>query len=53
MSVDDPAYRLFQQRFGAMQRSRMTETIMLVATVGLLFLAAAKPSPMPGSWPGV
>ena len=41
MSVDDPAYRLFQQRFGAMQRSRMTETIMLVATVGLLFLAAA------------
>jgi phosphonate transport system permease protein len=41
MSVDGPAYRLFQQRFGAAQRSRRTETILLVAAVGLLFLAAA------------
>jgi phosphonate transport system permease protein len=39
--VDDPAYRLFQQRFGALRRSRQTESLLTVATVILLFAAAA------------
>jgi len=39
--VDDPAYRLFQQRFGALRRSRRTETLLTIATAVLLFLVAA------------
>jgi len=39
--TDDPAYRLFQQRFGALRRSRQTESLLTVATVILLFVVAA------------
>ena len=37
----DPAYRLFQQRFGALRRSRQTESVLTVAAVILLFVVAA------------
>jgi phosphonate transport system permease protein len=37
----DPAYRLFQQRFGALRRSRQTESLLTVAAVVLLFVIAA------------
>lgn len=40
-AIDDPAYRLFQQRFGALRRSRRTESLLTVAAVILLFLIAA------------
>jgi phosphonate transport system permease protein len=40
-ATDDPAYRLFQQRFGALRRSRQTETLLTVAAVILLFVIAA------------
>jgi len=39
--TDDPAYRLFQQRFGGLRRSRRTESLLTVATVVLLFVIAA------------
>jgi phosphonate transport system permease protein len=39
--LDDPAYRLFQQRFGALRRSRQTETLLTFAVVILLFLVSA------------
>ena len=39
--TDDPAYRLFRQRFGALRRSRRTESLLTVAAVVLLFAIAA------------
>ena len=39
--LDDPAYRLFQQRFGALRRSRQTESLLTFAAVILLFVIAA------------
>lgn len=39
--TDDPAYRLFQQRFGALRRARQTESLLTVAAVVLLFVIAA------------
>jgi phosphonate transport system permease protein len=39
--TDDPAYRLFQQRFGALRRTRQTESLLTVATIVLLFIVAA------------
>jgi phosphonate transport system permease protein len=39
--VDDPAYRLFQQRFGALRRSRRTWSLLTGAAVILLFVIAA------------
>lgn len=39
--IDDPAYRLFQQRFGVLRRSRQTESLLTVAAVILLFVIAA------------
>jgi phosphonate transport system permease protein len=39
--TDDPAYRLFQQRFGALRRSRQTESLLTVAAIILLFVIAA------------
>nr|WP_294545897.1 phosphonate ABC transporter, permease protein PhnE [uncultured Rhodopila sp.] len=39
--VDDPAYRLFQQRFGALRRARQTETLLTFTAVTLLFVVAA------------
>ncbi|MDR3531234.1 MAG: phosphonate ABC transporter, permease protein PhnE [Rhodopila sp.] len=39
--TDDPAYRLFQQRFGVLRRSRQTETALTIAAVILLFVIAA------------
>jgi phosphonate transport system permease protein len=41
VSADDPAYRLFQQRFGAVRRARLTETVLTVAAIVLLFLVSA------------
>jgi phosphonate transport system permease protein len=39
--IGDPAYRLFQQRFGALRRSRQTESLLTFAAVILLFVIAA------------
>ena len=39
--TDDPAYRLFQQRFASLRRSRQTETALIAAAVVLLFVIAA------------
>ncbi len=39
--TDDPAYRLFEHRFGALRRARRTETVLTVAAVVILFLIAA------------
>jgi len=39
--ADDPAYHLFQQRFGALRRARQTETILTFAVIILLFVIAA------------
>jgi phosphonate transport system permease protein len=39
--VDDPAYRLFLQRFGALRRARQTESLLTFAAVLLLFVVAA------------
>jgi phosphonate transport system permease protein len=39
--VDDPAYRHFLQRFGALRRARQTETLLTFAAVVLLFVVAA------------
>ena len=39
--VGDPAYRLFQQRFGALRRARRAESLLTVAAVVLLFVVAA------------
>ncbi|MEA2787710.1 MAG: hypothetical protein QOG73_116, partial [Acetobacteraceae bacterium] len=39
--TNDPSYRLFQQRFGALRRARRTESLLTVAVVILLFVAAA------------
>ncbi len=39
--TDDSAYRLFQQRFGAVRRARSTETILTVAVIVLVFLVSA------------
>jgi phosphonate transport system permease protein len=38
--TDDPAYRLFQQRFGSLRRTRQIESLLTFATVILLFAAA-------------
>ena len=38
---DDPAYRLFQQRFGALRRSRQVESLLTVTAILLLFVIAA------------
>jgi phosphonate transport system permease protein len=39
--LDDPAWGLFQQRFGALRRARQTETALTIAAIVLLFVAAA------------
>ena len=39
--TEDPAYLLFQQRFGALRRSKLTETSLMAAIVVLLFVVAA------------
>jgi phosphonate transport system permease protein len=39
--TDDPAYRLFLQRFSALRRARQTESALTVAAAVLLFLIAA------------
>jgi phosphonate transport system permease protein len=39
--TDDPEYRLFVQRFGALRRARQTESALTFAAVLLLFLIAA------------
>ncbi len=39
--VSDQAYRLFQQRFGALRRARQTESLLTVTAVVLLFVVAA------------
>lgn len=39
--TDDPAYRLFQQRFRSLRRARQTEALLTVAAVVLLFVIAA------------
>jgi phosphonate transport system permease protein len=39
--TDDPAYRLFLQRFGALRRSRQMESALTVAAAMLLFVVAA------------
>jgi phosphonate transport system permease protein len=39
--VDDPAYRLFQQRFGSLRRSRQTETLLTFAIIILLFVVSS------------
>jgi phosphonate transport system permease protein len=39
--IDDPAYRLFQQRFGALRRARQTETLLTFTAVILLFVICA------------
>jgi phosphonate transport system permease protein len=39
--TDDPAYRLFLQRFSALRRSRQTESALTVAAAILLFVIAA------------
>ena len=39
--TEDPAYRLFLQRFGALRRARQTETLLTFAAVLLLFVIAA------------
>jgi phosphonate transport system permease protein len=39
--TEDPSYRLFQQRFGALRRARQTESLLTFAAVILLFLIAA------------
>jgi phosphonate transport system permease protein len=36
-----PAYRLFQERFGALRRTRRIETVLTVAVIVLLFVVAA------------
>jgi phosphonate transport system permease protein len=40
-ALDDPAWRLFEQRFGALRRARQTETLLTFAAIVLLFIAAA------------
>lgn len=40
-TADDHATRLFQQRFGALQRARRTETWLTFAVIVLLFVVAA------------
>jgi phosphonate transport system permease protein len=39
--IEDPAYRLFLQRFGALRRARQTESLLTFAAVLLLFVVAA------------
>lgn len=39
--TSDPAWRLFQQRFGALRRSRQLETLLTVAVIVLLFVVSA------------
>jgi phosphonate transport system permease protein len=39
--IDDPAVRLFEQRFGALRRARLTETLLTFAIVVLLFIVSA------------
>jgi len=39
--TDDPAYRLFLLRFGALRRARQTESLLTFAAVILLFVVAA------------
>jgi len=39
--TDDPAYRLFRQRFGALQRARRLETALTVIVIVLLFVFAS------------
>ena len=39
--TEDPAYRLFLHRFGALRRARQTESLLTVTAVVLLFVVAA------------
>jgi phosphonate transport system permease protein len=39
--TDEPAYRLFEQRFGALRRSRQLEPLLTAGIVVLLFVVAA------------
>jgi phosphonate transport system permease protein len=39
--LDDPAWAVFQQRFGGLRRARQTETLLTFAAIVLLFVAAA------------
>jgi phosphonate transport system permease protein len=39
--TDDPVYQLFLQRFGALRRSRQTESALTIAAAILLFVIAA------------
>jgi phosphonate transport system permease protein len=39
--ADDPTYRLFQKRFGALRRTRQAESLLTFAAVLLLFVVAA------------
>lgn len=39
--IDDPSYRLFQQRFNALRRARRSETLLTFAVVVLLFVVSA------------
>jgi phosphonate transport system permease protein len=41
MATADPAWQLFEQRFGALRRARRTETILIFVIVLLLFLVSA------------
>jgi phosphonate transport system permease protein len=40
-ATDDPSYRLFLRRFGALRRARQTEAALTVAAIVLLFVVAA------------
>ncbi len=39
--TNDPAYRLFVQRFGSLRRARIAETWLTIAVLALLFLISA------------
>jgi phosphonate transport system permease protein len=41
MTSADPAWQLFEQRFGALRRARRTETILIFVILGLLFAVSA------------
>ena len=39
--TNDPSYRLFQQRFGALRRARIAETWLTITVIVLLFIVSA------------
>jgi phosphonate transport system permease protein len=41
MTTADPAWRLFEQRFGALRRARRTETLLIFVILVLLFMVSA------------